>query len=94
MKTIRTVDVIPVFVEFIPEILEQGKLYISEKYGCAIHLCLCGCGGKSVTPLGDGEWTLTKNGDKVSLSPSIGNWSGENPYHAHYIITNNKANFV
>lgn len=85
---IQTVE--PVFTEFIPQDLEDGKLYISEKYEVAIHLCACGCGGKAVTPIGPGEWRLTKNGDKISLSPSIGNWSGEKEYHAHYFITDNK----
>jgi len=78
-----------------PEVLEEGKLYISEQYSCAIHLCLCGCGGKAVTPLGQDGWELIKHNDgSVSLTPSIGNWIGENPFHAHYIITKNIANFV
>jgi hypothetical protein len=76
--------------EYMPQIIEEGVLYISEHWGLAIHNCACGCGAKSVTPLGKGEWTLTKNGDKVSLNPSIGNFSVENPYHAHYYITENK----
>ena len=33
----------PQFVEFIPEILEEGILYISEKFELAIHRCACGC---------------------------------------------------
>lgn len=80
--------------EQIPDILDDNKLYISEKYEIAIHLCACGCKRKAVTPLGVGEWTLTKGSDSsVSLSPSIGNFMGETPYHAHYFITNNKAVF-
>ncbi len=78
------------YCETIPNILEPGILYISEQFHVAIHLCACGCGGKTVTPLGDGEWTLSDNNGEVSLNPSIGNWAGENPYHAHYYITNNK----
>ncbi len=89
-----TLEIIPVYVEFIPAILEDGKLYISTEYGVAIHLCACGCFGKTVTPLGKGEWTLTKNADAITLRPSIGNWSGENPYHAHYFITNNKIEWL
>ena len=91
------VDITPIFLEFIPSELEEGKLYISKEYEIAVHLCMCGCKGKTVTPLGQGEWTLTEseNGNVVSLQPSIGNWSGEKPtYHAHYFITNNKAIFV
>ncbi len=83
-------ELIPKFVDYIPAQLEEGKLYISEEFKVAIHLCACGCGGKTVTPLGKGEWTLTKDEGGVTLRPSIGNWSGENPYHAHYFITNNK----
>jgi hypothetical protein len=82
----------PVFCEEIEKELEEGKLYISEKYKIAIHLCACGCKQKSVTPINKpNEWTLTKNENKVSLSPSIGNFSWEAPnYHAHYVITDNK----
>jgi hypothetical protein len=84
----RIEEIIPVFVEFIPKDIETGKLYISKKFQVAIHLCACGCRGKTVTPLN--EWKLTENNNQVSLSPSIGNWSGEIPYHAHYYITYNK----
>lgn len=90
----KTLEIEPVYVEYIPEQLEQGKLYISKRFELAIHLCACCCGGQTVTPLGEGEWTLTENDGKVLLHPSIGNWSGENPYHAHYFITDNKVNFV
>ena len=81
------------YCETIPSELESGIAYISEKYGVSIHLCACGCGEKTVLPLeknGSG-WVLIKNEDgTVSFTPSIGNWSGENPYHAHYFITKNK----
>ena len=89
-------EIKPIFLnqeEFVPNVLEDGVLYIHEHFGLAIHNCACGCGGKTVTPLGNRGWTLTKNGDKVSLNPSIGNWSGENPYHAHYFIVENKINW-
>ena len=82
------------FVDNIPRPIKPGIIYVSEKYGVAIHLCACGCGKETVTPLGDGEWTLTKSGDKVSLTPSIGNFIWERPnYHAHYVITDNVAKF-
>ena len=84
-------ELLPVFLDEITGELEEGKLYISEQYKCAIHLCACGCKGKTVTPLGANDWTLIKNTENnVSLSPSIANWNGENPPHAHYYITNNK----
>lgn len=84
----------PIYCDQIPKDLETGKLYISKEYSIAIHLCACGCEGHTVTPLGPGEWTLTENADKVTLRPSIGNWSGENPYHAHYLITDNKIEWL
>lgn len=90
-------NISPVYVETIPNELEEGKLYISLEYGIAIHLCACGCKGKTVTGLkehwNDG-WTLTDNDGKVTLRPSIGNFSGENPYHAHYFITNNQIQWL
>lgn len=93
MKTLKKVEIEPVFVEFVPDVLEENKLYISEEYKCAIHLCLCGCGEKTITPLGGGRnWDLVKepNGT-VSLIGSVGNYNF--PCNSHYIITKNVANF-
>jgi hypothetical protein len=86
-------EIRPVYCEHIPKDVEPGVLYISNEYQIAIHLCACGCGGKTATRINRPEgdcWTFTDNGGKVTLRPSIGNWSGENPYHAHYLITDNK----
>lgn len=89
----------PVYVEYMPEVIEEGKLYVSKKFGLTIHLCACGCGVKTPLPVkGEGiesddihqPWIMTMNGDKITLSPSIGNFIGENPYHAHYFIRDNK----
>jgi hypothetical protein len=77
----------PEFVEFIPEVLEDGKLYISEEYATAVHKCCCGCGLKVVTPLKRTEWKLTRDGQFVTLNPSIGNWSF--PCQSHYWIRRN-----
>jgi hypothetical protein len=89
-EKLKTIEVI--FTDEIPDELSFGILYISEKYGTAIHLCACGCMKKAVTPLKpvwtDG-WDLIKKGNVVSLNPSIGNFKGEQFYHAHYFITNN-----
>jgi len=85
----------PVFVEYMPKEKEQGKLYISEKFQLAIHLCACGCKRESVTPIARDEWTLTKTLDnQITLRPSIGNFNGEKPYHAHYYITNNVVEWL
>lgn len=83
-------EITPIECEEIPAEIEPGKLYITKQYGVAVHLCACGCGGKTVTPLGAGEWSLIEKEGKVTLRPSIGNFMGENPYHAHYLITDNK----
>lgn len=90
----RISELTPVYCEYIPDELESGKLYISLTYRVATHLCVCGCGGKTVTPLKSGEWALTGDCGKVTLRPSIGNWSWECPYHAHYYITDNKIEWL
>ncbi len=63
-------------VETIPDVLEDGFIYVSEKYETAIHLCACGCGEQTVTPWGrwrDG-WQLSGlDTGNVTLYPSIGN---------------------
>jgi hypothetical protein len=76
------------FVEFMPDILEDGVLYISIEYCTAIHKCICGCGNEVVTPFSPTDWQLTFDGKSISLSPSIGNWSFE--CQSHYFIKNNQ----
>lgn len=88
-------ELIPVMVEFIPKIKEHGKLYISKEYKVAVHLCACGCGIQTVTPFNtSGEWSLIDKSGLITLSPSIGNFTGESPYHAHYFIRENKVIWV
>nr|EGQ9114482.1 hypothetical protein [Vibrio parahaemolyticus] len=79
------------FVEFIPENIEQGTLYISMQYATAMHKCACGCGNIVVTPFSPTDWKLLFNGDSVSLSPSIGNWSF--PCRSHYFIRNDQVDW-
>lgn len=62
-------------VEFIPEQLENGVLYISLRFGTAVHKCCCGCDEEVVTPLGPTEWSLRIDSNLVTLHPSVGNWS-------------------
>lgn len=76
------------FVEFIPEVLEDGVLYITLEYATALHKCVCGCGNEVVTPLSPKDWKLIFNGKAVSLYPSIGNWRF--PCRSHYWIENNQ----
>ena len=82
-------QITPVYVEFIPETIEEGKLYISEVYQTAIHKCCCGCGEEVVTPLSPVDWQLKKDVNRVSLRPSIGNWNYR--CKSHYVITNNQV---
>lgn len=72
------------FVEFIPAELEEGVLYISIPYTTTTHLCACGCGNKVVLPLHPTHWKITFDGETVSMSPSVGNWSF--PCQSHYWI--------
>lgn len=88
----RLKDIRPEFVEFIPRQLEDGILYISERYKTASHKCACGCGEKVVTPLSPVEWQLSKSGDTVSLYPSIGNWNYS--CRSHYWIRNNRIQWA
>jgi len=46
------------FVGSIPEILEEGVLYISIDYCTAVHKCVCGCGNEVVTPISPTDWEL------------------------------------
>lgn len=72
------------FVDAIPEKVEPGKLYVSIEYATVVHSCVCGCGMEVVTPLTPTDWNLIFDGETVSLSPSIGNWSF--PCRSHYWI--------
>lgn len=79
----------PELVEFIPELLEDGVLYISQTYRTAMHRCCCGCGSEVVTPLSPADWTLEIINGAVTLRPSVGSWSL--PCRSHYIIRNSKV---
>lgn len=85
----RQTTVTPKFVEFIPDKLSDGILYISELYHTASHKCCCGCGVEVVTPLTKADWSLRKDGDIVTLHPSIGNWSFA--CRSHYWIRRNQV---
>lgn len=77
------------FVDFIPESLEEGVIYISLTYRTAIHKCVCGCGNEVATVISPVGWTLSFDGDTISLNPSIGNWNFE--CQSHYFITNSRV---
>lgn len=80
------------FVEYIPDNLKSGVLYISITYKIVIHKCCCGCGQEVVTPISPVDWKLIFNGESISLYPSIGNWSFD--CKSHYWIENNKVKWA
>lgn len=88
----RLQSIEPVFVEFVPEKLDPGKLYISLEYNTASHLCACGCGFEVVTILGPADSALTKSKRGVSISTSIGN--SNFPCKSHYWIEDNQILWV
>lgn len=75
-----------------PNVIEDGILYISIEYCTAIHTCVCGCRNEVVTPITPTDWTLLFDGKTVSLEPSIGNWNFE--CKSHYWITKNQVHFA
>ena len=80
------------FVEFIPDVLKDGTLYVSMEYATVVHKCCCGCGKEVVTPLSPTDWNLIFNGKTISLDPSIGNWGFE--CQSHYWIRNNRVRWA
>jgi hypothetical protein len=85
----KNTSIRPEFVDLIPNHLEEGVLYICERYKTAIHKCCCGCGEEVVTPLSPVDWSIEIGENGVSLSPSIGNWSFA--CKSHYHIRSNKV---
>lgn len=80
------------FVDFIPDVLQDGVIYISVTYGTVCHRCCCGCGQEIVTPLTPTDWKLTFDGETISLWPSIGNWHF--PCRSHYVIRNSRVEWA
>lgn len=81
-----------VFIDTLPDQLEEGVLYISIRFATAAHKCCCGCGHEVNTKLSPIDWALTFDGKTVSLTPSIGNWSF--PCQSHYFITRNRVEWA
>ena len=91
MKTLHKIPLELIEVDFIPDIMEFGKFYYSEKYKISNHLCVCGCGNQVPLPIKNNEWNLSINNSTFSISPSILQRFG---CKSHYIITNGVANIV
>jgi len=106
MSKLNTIKVS--FVDIMPEKLENGIVYISEKFALAIHKCCCGeCGWETVMPFNlpncDSQaknphaWEIilkkTEGAeDIVSFTPSIGNF--QYPCKSHYYITDNNIIWI
>ncbi|MFB9982547.1 DUF6527 family protein [Mesorhizobium kowhaii] len=50
----------PRFVDYIPDDVEAGVLYVSRRFSTATHLCCCGCGREVVTPLNPAKWSIVE----------------------------------
>ena len=80
------------FIKAFPDQLESGILYVSMEFGTAAHLCFCGCGSEVYTRFSPRDWSMTFNGDTVSLKPSIGNWSF--PCQSHYVLSGGRVHWA
>ncbi len=78
-----------VFIDKIPDELEEGVLYVSSRFRVIMHLCCCGCKEKVVTPLSPARWKMTFDGNTISIYPSIGNWNSD--CQSHYWIQNSEV---
>lgn len=85
----RRTTIIPEFVESAPLELQDGVIYISDRFSTALHKCCCGCGREVVTPLNPVGWSYYQEGESITLKPSIGNWSF--PCKSHYMIIRNEV---
>jgi hypothetical protein len=79
------------FVDYVPPEPAEGVLYVSIRYRTVVHLCACGCGTKIATPISPANWTLSYDGESISLSPSIGAWGL--PCRSHYWIDSNRVHW-
>jgi hypothetical protein len=80
------------FVEYIPDDLKDGIIYVSITYATVVHRCCCGCGNEVITPLSPTDWRLIFDGESISLDPSIGNWNFA--CQSHYWIRRNTVKWA
>ncbi len=80
------------FVDSMPPDLKSGVVYVSIGFRTTMHLCACGCGIEVVMPLRPTAWSLTYDGDAISMSPSVGNWSF--PCRSHYWIRRGRVEWA
>lgn len=80
------------FVKAFPDKLDNGILYVSMEFGTAAHRCFCGCGCEVYTGFSPRDWSMKFNGEAVSISPSIGNWSFA--CQSHYILDGGRVHWA
>ena len=80
------------FVEYVPDTLVDGVIYVSIPFSTATHKCFCGCGWEVTTPIAPNAWELTYNGRSVSLNPSVG--SRNLKCNSHYWIRKNRVDWL
>src|SRR5690348_10729378 len=80
------------FVEYMPDALEDGVIYVSLRFCLVSHKCACGCGEEVVLKLSPNDWRLTFDGETISIDPSIGNWSLK--CQSHYWIINSRVRWA
>jgi hypothetical protein len=96
MKTIKQVEITPIFCEDkLPQNpfkdYAKNTVYINKDRTMIAFNCLCGCGDFINLPLSEHGWQLqVDNQQRITLIGSVLQWNCK----SHYIITNNKANFV
>lgn len=98
MQTIKQIEVIPVFCEGnIPKNpfaeYRENHIYISNNVDRIGFKCLCGCEDFIMLPVNqnDNGWKLHVDSKKrITLIGSI----LQHNCKSHYVITNNKANFI
>jgi hypothetical protein len=88
----RLAAIRPEFVEFVPRGPEEGVLYVSIPYSTSVHKCACGCGSKITLPINPAKWRFLWDGERISLWPSVGNWSY--PCQSHYWIEQNQVEWA
>jgi hypothetical protein len=85
----RQSQYIHALVERFPDDPADGVLYVSMEYATAMHRCMCGCGEQIITPFDPTDWQMRYDGEAISLSPSIGNWSA--PCRSHYWLVDGRV---
>ena len=84
----RLNEIKPEFVTSAPDVLEEGKLYISLPFRLAMHKCCCGCGREVTNRISRTGWEFTFDGENVSLWPSIG--PSTLACKSHYVVRRGK----